>query len=150
MKLKHALIALAAVVGLTATAGVAFAFRKGGDDSQRAEKIKKFVDYRVNDVLDDLEADDTQRTRINATKDRLVGQAEQLFTSRGELRTALMDQWKQEKPDADAIHKLIDDRIDEMRALAHQAADAGLEVHGTLNPKQRAELAELIGSRWHH
>ncbi len=147
MKLKRTLIALAAIVGLTATAGAAFAFRKGGESCHGSEKIKKYVDYRVNDVLDDLEADETQRTRIHATKDRLVGQAEQLFASRGELRTALMDQWNQEKPDADAIHKLIDDRIDELRALAHQAADAGLEVHGTLNAQQRAELAEFANEK---
>lgn len=149
MKLKRALIALAAVVGLTATAGAAFAVWHRGGDSHRAEKMKKFIDFRVNDVLDDLDADDQQRAQVNATKDRLVKQAEQVFHSRGELRTVLLAQWNAEKPDADAIHKLIDDRIDELRALAHQAADAGLEVHGTLNPKQRAQLAELINAHRH-
>jgi len=150
MKLKRKLLAFAAVIGILGTAGGAFAFWRHGGGEHRAEKMKKFIDYRVNGVLDDLSVDDTQRTQINASKDRLIKQAEQVFQSRGELRDSMLAQWNAEKPDAEAIHKLIDDRMDEFRALAHQAADAGLEVHGVLDAKQRAQVAELIADHMKH
>ncbi|MCB9544755.1 MAG: periplasmic heavy metal sensor [Myxococcales bacterium] len=148
MKLKRTVIALFAGIGLLASAGGAYAFWHRGGHGPRLEKMKKYLDFHLNDVLDDLEADQGQRDRVFAVKDQLVKSAEQVFESRGELRTALLGQWNAEKPDAAAVHRLIDDRIDELRALAHQAADAGLELHGVLTPKQRAAVSEKISDRF--
>jgi hypothetical protein len=39
--------------------------------------------------------------------------------------------------------------MDELRKLAHQAVDAGVEVHGILTPDQRAKLTRKA-ERWHH
>ncbi|MEZ4464483.1 MAG: hypothetical protein R3F43_08240 [bacterium] len=109
--------------------------------------MKKFIDFRLNDMLDDLEADAGQRDRIFAVKDGLVQSAEQVFEGRGELHTALLDQWSTEKPDAATVHRLIDERIDELRGWPTEAADAGLQLHGILTPKQRAAVAQQVRER---
>lgn len=150
MRAKRFIIAALAVIGLTATAGSAFAWfgHHAGDAHAKMAKIKKFIDWRLNDVLDDLEADAAQRAEINRVKDRLVELGEGYAKSRPETRKAFLAQWNAETPDAKAVHQLVDDRLDEIRALAHQAADGALEVHKTLNPKQRAEITKMITERW--
>ena len=61
---------------------------------------------------------------------------------------AIMNEWKSATPDAAKLHALVDARADEMRKLAHEAVDAGIEVHGILTPEQREKLTKKI-ERWH-
>lgn len=147
MRAKRFVIATLAVLGLTATAGTAFAWfgHRGGHGHA---KIKSFIDWRVNDVLNDLEASTVQREQITIIKDRLFAVGEGYAKSRPETRKAFLAQWNTATPDKAEVHRLVDERIDEIRAIAHQAADAALEVHQTLEPKQRAAITEMITERW--
>lgn len=139
-KLTFALVA----VGLVTIAGVAFAgpWSHGGFNHER---VKKFVDWRIGSALDDVDATPQQRKVVSAEKDALIAEAEAIMKRRGEMKDAFLGAWTSEKPDRDALHKMVDDRVDEWRALAHRAVDAGLKVHGTLEPSQRAALAEELG-----
>jgi Spy/CpxP family protein refolding chaperone len=56
-------------------------------------------------------------------------------------------QLSSDSPDAQKLHALVDARIDAMRAFAHKITDAALEVHGTLTPQQRKELATEFRER---
>lgn len=147
MRAKRFIIATLAVVGLTATAGSAFAWfgHRGG---HAHAKIKTFIDWRINDVLDDIEANTAQRDRVNAIKARMFEAAEGFAKSRPETRKAFLAQWNAATVDKAEVHRLIDERIDEIRAMAHQAADAAIEVHGTLDPTQRAAITKMITDRW--
>jgi Spy/CpxP family protein refolding chaperone len=146
MRFKRLVIATLAVVGLTATAGSAFAWlgHRGGDHHAR---IKSFVNWRLDSLLDELEADKAQRARIDTIKERMFEVGTQFAKSRPEVRQAFMDQWNADTPDKKVVHQLVDDRVDEIRAIAHQAADAALEVHSTLTPAQRATVAKMIAER---
>ena len=46
------------------------------------------------------------------------------------------------------LHALVDARMDELRKLAHDAVDAGVEAHDVLTPAQREKLAKKA-ERWH-
>ena len=148
MRTKQILMITLAVLGLTATAGTAFAWfgHKGGHQSQ----IKSFINWRVSQVLDDIDATAAQRTRIETIKARMFALGADHAKSRPQVHAAFMAQWQTDAPDAKEVHRLVDERMDEMRALAHQATDAALEVHGTLTAKQRVEIANMIAERFAH
>jgi Spy/CpxP family protein refolding chaperone len=111
-------------------------------------EVAAFVTDRVDDALDDLDATPEQRTRIHAVKDRLLAAGQQLRAERKATHDALAAEWKSASPDAAKLHALVDARAEEMRALAHQAVDAGVEVHGILTPEQREKVTKKI-ERWH-
>lgn len=148
MRSKRIAIIAVALLALTATAGTAFAWfgHKGGHHA----RLQSFISWRVSQALDDIDATDAQRTRIEAIKARAFALGEEHAKSRPAIRAAVLEQWRAEKPDARAVHQLVDDRVDEIRALAHQAADAALEVHGTLDAKQRAAIEAMITERLGH
>jgi Spy/CpxP family protein refolding chaperone len=135
------------VVGLVALAGFSGGMcghRHGRDPAQ----VAQFVTNHVEDTLDDLNATPEQRTRILAIKDRLLEAAKGLHAEHAQTHEAILDAWKADRPDAAALHALVDRRADEMKAFAHQVVDAGVEVHDTLTPDQRAKLTKKI-ERWH-
>ncbi len=111
-------------------------------------ELAAFVTDRVDDALDDLDATPEQRTRINAVKDRMLAAGLEARGARGQTHETLLGEWKATSPDAAKLHALVDARVDAMRALAHQAVDAGVEVHGILTPEQREQLTRKA-ERWH-
>jgi Spy/CpxP family protein refolding chaperone len=119
--------------------------RRGPRDPAQAAA---FVTDRVDDALDDLDATPDQRTRIHAVKDRMLAAAQQLHAERQQTHDALLGEWKSATPDAARLHALVDARAEEMRKLAHQAVDAGIEVHGILTPEQREKVTKKV-ERWH-
>ncbi len=144
-KLIFSFVALA----LVAFAGVAFA-GPWGHGGFSHERIKKFVEWRINDALDEVDATPAQRKLVAAEHDALFTDAQALMKRHGEVKAQFVGAWTSEKPDADALHKAVDDRVDEWRALAHRAVDAGLKVHGAFEPSQRAALAEEVGQSCGH
>jgi Spy/CpxP family protein refolding chaperone len=111
-------------------------------------EVAAFVTDRVDDALDDLDATPDQRTRVHAVKDRMLAAAQQLRAGHREAHDALLGEWKSATPDAAKLHALVDARAEEMRKLAHEAVDAGIEVHGILTPEQREKVTKKI-ERWH-
>jgi Spy/CpxP family protein refolding chaperone len=105
------------------------------------EKMDKFITFRLNDTLDDLNATPAQREKVLAVKDKLLADFQANKTIRQQTRQTLVAQWNAEKPDAKAVHDAIDRQIDQMRAFAHEAADQALLVHDILTPEQRSQVA---------
>ena len=133
------------LVGLTAfSGGGCFGHHGHRDPAQMAA----FVTNRVEDALDDLDSTPDQRTKILAIKDRMLDAAKQVHADQGATHAAFLDAWKSETPVATKLHQLVDARVEEMRKLAHQAVDAGIEVHDVLTPDQRAKVTKKI-ERWH-
>jgi Spy/CpxP family protein refolding chaperone len=116
--------------------------------SRDPAQVAAMVTNHVEDTLDDLKATPDQRTRILAVKDRMLAAAQAAHGDRKATRDAVLAAWKSDTPDAASLHALVDQRADELRKLAHQAVDAGVEVHGILTPDQRAQVTRKI-ERWH-
>jgi len=133
------LLALVAFVSLTGFGGCG---HRGPPDGRDPAKLAAFVTDRVNGVLDDIDATPAQRTQLLAIKDRLLADVQKLHGARQATHEALLAEWKAEKVDRAKVHALIDQRAEEMKALAHEAADAAIEAHDALTPDQRAKLAK--------
>jgi len=148
---KKTLAGSAAFVVIAGGAAVLTGFAGGchghGGHGRDPAAMAAFVTNRVDDALDDVEATPEQRTQIHAVKDRLLESARAAHAGRAEDRAELLAAWRSTAPDAAALHARVDARVDEWRALAHQAVDGALEVHATLTPAQREELARKLERR---
>ncbi len=133
------------LVTLTAFSGGGWCGHRGHRDPAQ---LAAMVTNHVEDTLDDLHATPDQRTRILSVKDRMLAAAQQVHGDREATHDALLEAWKSDAPDTAKLHALVDQRVEEMRKLAHEAVDAGVEVHGILTPDQRAQLTKKI-ERWH-
>jgi Spy/CpxP family protein refolding chaperone len=133
-------VALAVVLGVVALTG--FRGGCGGHGHGRdPAQVAAFVNDRLDDALDDLEATPDQRTRIHGIADRLLAEGKAIHAGHDEARAALLAEWKAEKPDRAKLHALVDARADALRKLAHDAVDAGIEAHEVLTPAQREKVA---------
>ena len=137
-------VGVVALVGWSGGCGRGHGHGHGRDPAQ----VAAFVTDRVDDALDDVDATPEQRTRIHAVKERMLAAGQALRAGRAEAHDAVFAEWKAERPDAAKLHALVDAQAEELKALAHQAVDAGVEVHDILTPEQREKLTRKM-ERWH-
>ncbi len=142
------LLGLASVAGLVVLAGWA---GPCGHRPRDPAEMAAFVRDRVDDALDDLSATDAQRTQIHAIEERMLAKAAALHQGHEADRAELLAQWNSPTPDRAKLHAMVDQRFEAMRALAHEAVDAGVEVHDVLTPEQRAKVTKKVERmhRWH-
>ncbi|MEM6531735.1 MAG: periplasmic heavy metal sensor [Myxococcota bacterium] len=144
---KKTLIALAAIVPLVAVASGAAYARWGGNPGKRLERAERFIKWRVNDALSELDATEEQSTAINSVVDDLLSDALPMIKQHRSMKREFRSMIMTEEPDRDAIRALIDERFSEFKQLAYKAADAALKVHGELTPEQLRELDEMLPRR---
>jgi Spy/CpxP family protein refolding chaperone len=143
---QKALLAVPLLAGVVVLAGWrgGCGGHHGPPDPERANRM---ITARVEDALDDLDAAPEQRAKVLALKDRLLQQGMAAREGHRETVQEVVAQWDAATPDAAKLHALVDARIDAMRRLAHEAADAGVELHAVLTPEQRAKLSRKL-HRW--
>ena len=132
------------VAGVAAILALAGFGRCGGPRPHDPSQLAAFVTDRVDDLLDDLNASDAQRQQIHAIKDRLLAEGLELRRSGEPVHAAVKAQWESQSPDRAQLHALVDQRLEALRAFAHQAVDAGIELHDVLTPEQRARLEKKV------
>ena len=147
MKTKRVQLVLA-IGGLLLAIGFAAGCHRGpGGHMRDPAEVTKFVNERVDRALDDLAATPAQREKIHAIADRLVADGLKLRGDRQALHGELLTLWKAETVDRAKLHAIVDQRIDALRALAHEAADGVADAHDVLTPEQRAKVAERVEKR---
>lgn len=107
---------------------------------ERARHVDRIAHHVVDDVMDDVDANDDQRARVQKLADGVVKDVVPLIEQHPAVRAELWTQWSSKQPDAKRVHAIVDDRVDAVRGLLHKVADAVLEVHSILTPEQRAEI----------
>jgi Spy/CpxP family protein refolding chaperone len=148
MKLKT----IAVVVGsLFLVSGLAMA--AGAAMAHKPERMRQMMNWKVDDSLDAISANDQQRATAHALANQLFDDGMKLHQTREQIRAELMQQWKSDHPDANAVHADVDKMVDALRAFAHEAADDALKMHDQLSPEQRntlAQRAEEKHAHWGH
>ena len=132
---KTIFLGLVLALGVVGLAGFGRSWHHHRHDPAR---MAEFVTERVDDALDDVEATPEQRDRIHAIKDRMLARAQgPARDAHDEDRAAFLAAWRSpRRPTRRRSTRSWTQRADAMRALAHEAVDAGLEVHG--DPHARA------------
>lgn len=126
-----------------ALAGGALALTAAGCHAHRGSP-ERFLTNRVEDLLDDVKATDAQRQQILAIKDKLLADGKALHAAHAGGKKQLLAQWESERPDAAAVHALVDAHAADMKRFGDEVADAVLQVHGLLTPEQRAIVTRKL------
>ena len=139
------LVAGSAVLAIVLLTG----FRGGsmGCGARDPERVKQMVTWKLDDRLESLKATDAQKQSIHGLKDSLFEDGKRLFEEQQGARAELVDQWESPTPNAQAVHALVDARLDAFRAFAHKVADAALEAHRILTPEQRKQVTAEVRER---
>jgi protein CpxP len=144
MKTKIAVAAVAAALGLGLLgAAGAYAGMNGMFERNHEKKVARFINMRVENMLDDISASDPQRQQVNQIKDELFEQGKALHASMQGAHQEFRAQWLSDRPDVNKVNALVDERIDALRGFAHKAVDAAVRLHGVLTPQQREKLAQM-------
>lgn len=153
--LKVGLLAVTAV-GATGALGVGAlcAHGEGGFHGRAGHAMmEKFVDFTLDEKLDEIQATDQQKQRIHEIKDRLVREGEALHEDREAVGKEIVTLLAQDQPDADRVRALVRQRTAAFTRFGDDVAQAALEVHGLLTPDQRsrvrADLREHLEHHWH-
>lgn len=145
MAWKKIAIGGAAALGAFAAIALLGAFRAhGGLHGRDPAEVAAMVSTHLDDALDDLDATPAQRQSIHAIADRLVADAMKLRGEHAGTHRELVAQWDAAQPDAAKLHALVDARIEEVRAVAHEAVDGAIQAHGILTPDQRAKVSRKL------
>lgn len=138
-------LATSSLLAFVLLTGFAFRGGHGGWGGPRdPERLKQMITWRMDDRLEDLKATDAQKQALHGLKDSLFADGQRLFAEQKDARAELLGQWDSPTPDAQAVHALVDARLDALRAFAHQVADAALEAHRVLTPEQRARVTAEV------
>ncbi len=132
------------IVGIAILGIAGSVYATAGAESECGMKKEKRVRAHVEWVLNKLDATEAQREQISPEVDNAIASIWELRGDHNELREALVTQWNQEQPDREALHALVDQKLDQIRATAHELIDSGLAVHGILNPEQRQKVSKKL------
>ncbi len=138
--MKKIAIPLAALAAVIALAG--FAAAAGRFERRDPKKAYDFITRKMDGMMDDIKATNAQRAQINQLKEKLFNEGMELRKSERGLRRDLLSNWDAPQINADDVHAQVDKRIDALRAFAHDAADASIQVHDILTPEQRAQVKQ--------
>ncbi len=136
------LLIVGALVAIPTVGAVAWA----SDGERRGKYFRRHIDAHLEDVLDDLEATPEQRQTINKAKEQIIAKVETYRTQRKEVRDELLAMLKADRVDTNRLNQLADEKAAEVKNLVSEIIPIVAEVHASLTPAQRQELAERAES----
>lgn len=147
MKTRNVVGVVTAAVCMVA--GLAWAQTRGGsgDSEKNVERARQYMTWKLNDTLDEIDADPQQREVVNGLKDQLFDDGVKLRQTGHALREELLGQWKSPTPNEQVAHAAVDRALDEVRGFAHKLVGAGMTLHQTLRPEQREQVTQKLGER---
>ena len=138
--------ALVLVVGGMTWSAVAYSKR-----SWDGERFERFVEWKVEDMLDEVDASDDQRERVRAIATAALADMGEFRDFRRAGREALVEALTQETVDREALEALRQSKLEIADRASQRLLTALADAAEVLTPAQRAELAEELESRdWHH
>ena len=106
--------------------------------------FRRMVDACVEELLDKLDANPTQRQQVATVEERLLGDMKAMRESHRGLVDQLVLQLPNERLDMQAIDQASEPQKQAMEKLHQDLRQAVQDVHAILTPKQRQKLADLI------
>ena len=138
--------ALVLVVGGMTWSAVAYSGK-----SWHGDKFERFVEWKIDDMLDEVDASDDQRTQVRAIATAAIADMGEFRDFRRAGREALVDALTQETVDREALEALRQSKLETADRASQRLVTALADAAEVLTPAQRAELAEDWESRdWHH
>jgi periplasmic protein CpxP/Spy len=136
---------LLVVAGIAAgIAAIAVACSHGGMHGRMSpQRMKTVVEWKVNDVLDDIDATDAQRRQVVAAANKVLADFAQLHAKAEASHQAILGELAESRPRAEVIDRVIDERTADFNAFLHRSVDTLLAAHAVLTPDQRRDLVAM-------
>lgn len=149
---KMAVLALAlGGAGIVGAGALHFQAHGGFPGHRDHAMMHKFIDFTVNEKLDEIGATEAQKQKVREIKDRLMKDGKALHPDHAALHQELLGLLEQDNPDPARLKALVHERTEAITRFADEAADAVIELHGLFTPEQRkkllADLKEHMESR---
>lgn len=108
------------------------------------EKMQKYVMWKLNDRLDDLDATDQQRKAIVAAANKVMADALKMKAAHKNesQKYEILDELERGDADAEKYHRIMDEKFDQLKGFAHRTLDTLLQAFMELDQNQRKELLE--------
>lgn len=130
------------LLALSAVALLSGFTRWGHHRAINPERVQRHMTERVDDFIDDVEADESQAAQIRAVASRITVQVPGVVRGHQALKESLHKAWASPKPERGALHSQLDAQLKTATGLLHDLLDAGLDVHDILTPEQRKEVGQ--------
>ncbi len=138
--------ALALIIGGTTWITVAYSGK-----SLCGDKIERFVEWRVDGMLAEVEATDDQRDRVHGIVAAAIADMAEFREFKHEGREALVEALTKETVDRAELEALRQQKLDLADRASQRLLTALADTADVLTPAQRAELAEeWVSHGWHH
>jgi len=132
-------VAAALVLG----GAVAVSCSHGGPGRMSPERMKTIVTWKVNDVLDDIDATSAQRKVILDATYKVLADFGKLHAQSEANHEKLLAELESSQPRADVFHAMIDERTEAFQAFLHRAVDTLLAADNVLSREQRERLVDM-------
>ena len=137
--------ALALVIGGMTWSAVAYSGKSWDSD-----KIERFVEWKVDDMLAEVEASDDPRDQVHAIVTAAIADMAEFREFKREGREALVEALTKETVDRAELEALRRQKLDVADRGSQRLLTALADAADVLTPDQRAELAEEWASLgWH-
>jgi protein CpxP len=133
----------AAAAMLVIGGAVAVSCSHGGHGKMTPERMKTIATWKVNDVLDDVDATSAQRKVVLDQTYKVIADFGKLHAQSEGDHEKLIAELVSSQPRADVINAMVDERIDAFRAFMHRSVDALLVANAALSVDQREQLADM-------
>ncbi len=137
--------ALVMVVGGMTWSAVAYSGKSWDGD-----KIERFVEWKIDGMLDEVDATDEQREQVRAITTAALADMEEFRDFKREGRQALVEALTQETVDREALEALRQNKLATADRASQRLLAALADAAEVLTPAQRQELAAELESHWRH
>lgn len=114
------------------------------------DRVRQMVDWKVDDVLDSIDATPDQRAQIEAIVDQLMDEGQALHQEMQSSHAEIVQEWLKDQPDTQKIFDLVDANAETKAVFAKKVAQALLDVQAILTPEQRSLIAAHIEEKMGH
>ena len=125
-------------------AGAGWAVKDFRDRRWDGPGFERFVETRIDRMLERADATGSQRTRIRDIIDEVIVDMQAFRSLKLETRQALLDILKQETIDREALETLRRQRVETVDLMSRRMATALADAAEVFTPEQRNELIERI------
>ena len=109
--------------------------------------LERFVEKRIDRMLERVDATESQRTRIRDIVDEAIVDMQAFRSLKLETWQALLDNFKQETINREALENLRQKTVETMHEMSRRMVTALADAAEILTPEQRNELIERMDRR---
>jgi Spy/CpxP family protein refolding chaperone len=142
---KRGILLLAVLMTATAVTATAGCHRHNARSD--LDTVDLVVSWKLEMLLDELDATPAQRTEFRAAKDWLLDEIAFLRAEHRMQKGEIVAELRKDNPDERWLHAHLDEKMATHQRLAHDILDTILGLHATLRPEQREQLFDIVRTR---